>query len=88
MSMEDFFDDDFDPMEHILQCLGYHTNYMECFINTHKYLLHGNGPLPYDHRHYIGIMVSKSNSYFRLSCTCKVERQVFNFFAVVFESVR
>ena len=44
-------------LEHITQVIGYHPQYLESFLKTQQYLLRGDGPLPYDYRHYIAIMV-------------------------------
>jgi len=45
-------------LEHMIQVMGYHPHYLESFLKTQQYLLRGDGPLPYDYRHYIAIMVS------------------------------
>ena len=42
----------------MIQVMGYHPHYLESFLKTQQYLLRGDGPLPYDYRHYIAIMVS------------------------------
>ena len=44
-------------LEHMIQVMGYHPQYLESFLKTQQYLLRGDGPLPYDYRHYIAIMV-------------------------------
>jgi len=38
--------------------MNYHPKYLHCFQQTHYYLMHDDGPLPFDYRHYIAIMVS------------------------------
>lgn len=50
--------DETNPIEHVIQAMYYHPRYLASFLNTHQYLLRGNGPLPYDYRHYIAIMAS------------------------------
>ena len=45
-------------LEHMIQVMGYHPKYLECFLKTQQYMLRGDGPLPYDYRHFIAIMVS------------------------------
>uniref|UniRef100_A0A8D2KUP4 Uncharacterized protein n=1 Tax=Varanus komodoensis TaxID=61221 RepID=A0A8D2KUP4_VARKO len=36
--------------------MGYHPQYLESFLRMQHYLLHMDGPLPFDCRHYIAIM--------------------------------
>jgi len=55
--------EDPDPFCHIVQALQYHQQYLDCFLDTHRFLMYGNGPLPYHYRHYIGIMVSLDFSF-------------------------
>ncbi len=45
-------------LEHMIQVMGYHPLYLQCFLTTEHYMLHGDGPLPFNYRHYIAIMVS------------------------------
>ena len=45
-------------LDHITQMMGYHPDYLDCFLRTQQYLLRGDGPLPYHYRHYIAIMVN------------------------------
>ncbi|ESO84167.1 hypothetical protein LOTGIDRAFT_155490 [Lottia gigantea] len=40
----------------IIQLMSYHPDYLDCFLKTQHYLLHEDGPLPFDYRHYIAIM--------------------------------
>ncbi|KAK6169973.1 hypothetical protein SNE40_018479 [Patella caerulea] len=40
----------------IIQLMSYHPDYLDCFLKTQHYLLHEDGPLPFDYRHYISIM--------------------------------
>ena len=42
----------------VIQLLGYHPKYLQCFLRTHNFLMRGDGPLPYPVRHYIAILVS------------------------------
>ena len=51
-------------LEHMVQVMGYHPQYLEAFLKTQQYMLRGDGPLPYDYRHYIAIMVSQSFYFF------------------------
>uniref|UniRef100_A0A8D0FNX2 Sestrin 3 n=1 Tax=Strix occidentalis caurina TaxID=311401 RepID=A0A8D0FNX2_STROC len=36
--------------------MGYHPQYLDSFLKTQHYLMHMDGPLPFDCRHYIAIM--------------------------------
>lgn len=47
-------------LENLIQMMGYHPRYLDCFLKTQQYILRGDGPLPFDYRHYIAIMVSNS----------------------------
>lgn len=46
-------------LDHVTQVIGYHPDYLDCFLRTQQYLLRGDGPLPYHYRHYIAILVSQ-----------------------------
>ncbi|NXV46295.1 SESN3 protein, partial [Uria aalge] len=45
-------------LEAVTQQMGYHPQYLESFLKTQHYLLHMDGPLPFDCRHYIAIMAA------------------------------
>ncbi|CAH0546826.1 unnamed protein product [Brassicogethes aeneus] len=38
--------------------MGYHHSYLEHFLKTQNFILKGDGPLPFNYRHYIAIMAS------------------------------
>ncbi|XP_065909041.1 sestrin-1-like [Dysidea avara] len=42
----------------LIQLLGYHPKYLQCFLRTHNFLMRGDGPLSYPFRHYIAIMAA------------------------------
>lgn len=44
-------------IEAIAQQMGYHPHYLDSFLRFQHYLLHMDGPLPFDCRHFIAIMV-------------------------------
>lgn len=44
-------------LEAVTQQMGYHPQYLDSFLKMQHYLLHMDGPLPFDCRHYIAIMV-------------------------------
>ncbi|XP_067160218.1 sestrin-3 isoform X2 [Apteryx mantelli] len=45
-------------LEAVTQQMGYHPQYLDSFLKTQHYLLHMDGPLPFDCRHYIAIMAA------------------------------
>lgn len=45
-------------LDHVTQVMGYHPAYLDHFLRTQHFILRGDGPLPYDYRHYIAIMAS------------------------------
>lgn len=52
-------------LEAVTQQMGYHPQYLDSFLKTQHYLMHMDGPLPFDCRHYIAIMVSPAGSCHR-----------------------
>lgn len=44
-------------LDHVSQVIGHHQSYLEDFINTQNFIMNRDGPLPYDYRHYLAIMV-------------------------------
>ena len=58
----------------LIQLLGYHPKYLQCFLRTHNFLMRGDGPLPYPVRHYIAILVSvyMTHRYCMYNCTLRV----------------
>lgn len=49
-------------LEAVTQQMGYHPQYLDSFLKMQHYLMHMDGPLPFDCRHYIAIMVSPAGS--------------------------
>lgn len=49
-------------LEAVTQQMGYHPQYLDSFLKTQHYLMHMDGPLPFDCRHYIAIMVSPAGT--------------------------
>lgn len=45
-------------LDHVTQVIGYHPKYLEHFLRTQNFIMNGDGPLPYNYRHYLAIMVS------------------------------
>ena len=42
----------------VLRHMCAHPEYLAVFTRTQHFIMRGDGPLPFDMRHYIGIMVS------------------------------
>ena len=45
-------------LEQVSQVMGYHPDYLRNFLTTQNFLLREDGPLSYEYRHYIAVMVS------------------------------
>ncbi|KAG1659629.1 Sestrin-1 [Nymphon striatum] len=45
-------------LDNITQVIGFHPHYLDAFLRTQQFLLRGDGPLPYDYRHYIALMAA------------------------------
>lgn len=45
-------------LDHVSRVMASHPSYLEHFLRTQHFILRGDGPLPYDYRHLIAIMVS------------------------------
>ncbi|XP_073985868.1 sestrin isoform X3 [Rhodnius prolixus] len=45
-------------LDEIGQVMGYHPTYLDVFLRTQHFILKGDGPLPYDYRHFIAIMAA------------------------------
>ncbi|KAL1139359.1 hypothetical protein AAG570_006343 [Ranatra chinensis] len=45
-------------LDHVTQVMGYHPTYLDIFLRTQHFILRGDGPLPYDYRHFIAIMAA------------------------------
>lgn len=44
-------------LDHVSQIIGYHPSYLEHFLKIQNFCLYGEGPLPYNYRHYLAILV-------------------------------
>ena len=42
----------------VKRLLSFHPLYLDAFMNTESYVMDGEGPLPFDWRYYIGILVT------------------------------
>lgn len=54
-------------LDHVSQVMGYHPAYLDHFLRTQNFILRGDGPLSFDYRHFIAIMVS-SFAFVRECC--------------------
>jgi hypothetical protein len=43
-----------------INVMAAHPNYLDPYLRTHNFIMRGDGPLPYNVRHYIALMVSCS----------------------------
>ena len=43
--------------------IAFHPQYLECFLRTEYFMFKGEGPLPFDWRCYIAIMVRECLSF-------------------------
>ncbi|CAL8117102.1 unnamed protein product [Orchesella dallaii] len=57
-------------VDHTIQLMAYHPDYLEIFLRTHHFLMRGDGPLPYNFRNYIAIMAAA-----RYRCSYLMELQ-------------
>lgn len=55
-------------LDHVTQVIGYHPKYLEHFLRTQNFIMYGDGPLPYNYRHFLAIMAAA-----RHRCTYLVE---------------
>ncbi|XP_055312398.1 sestrin homolog isoform X2 [Sitodiplosis mosellana] len=45
-------------LDHVTQVIGYHPSYLEHFLKIQTFIMQGDGPLPYDYRHYLAIIAA------------------------------
>lgn len=45
-------------LDRVTQVIGYHPTYLETFLKIQTFIMNGDGPLPYDYRHYLAIMAA------------------------------
>lgn len=45
-------------LDNITMVMSYHPQYLEIFLKTQHFLLKGDGPLPFEYRHYIALMAA------------------------------
>ncbi|RLU24359.1 hypothetical protein DMN91_002447 [Ooceraea biroi] len=45
-------------LDHVSRIMASHPSYLEHFLRTQHFILRGDGPLPYDYRHFIAIMAA------------------------------
>jgi hypothetical protein len=54
----------------VSQQMASHPQYLESFLRTQHYILHMDGPLPLQYRHYIAIMVRLLDTHRNAYCIC------------------
>jgi sestrin 1/3 len=57
---------DKDDLDHVTQVIGYHPRYLEHYLKTQKFVMDSDGPLPFDYRHYLAIIVSNRHMISRV----------------------
>lgn len=50
----------------VTSLIAFHPQYLECFLKTEYFMFKGEGPLPFDWRCYIAIMVRQTKVLFTL----------------------
>lgn len=45
-------------LDHVSQVIDYHPKYLQQFLKTQNFIMRGDGPLSFEYRHYLAIMVS------------------------------
>ena len=61
-------------LNHVNQLMAYHPLYQEPFVQTQEFVMQGDGPLPYDQRHYIALLAAARH---QCSYLAEVETQEF-----------
>ncbi|XP_071492038.1 sestrin-1-like isoform X1 [Diadema antillarum] len=61
-------------LDHLTAVMGLHPRYLAAFCRTQDFMLRGNGPLPYDYRHYIAILAAARH---RCSYVIKLQESEF-----------
>lgn len=67
-------------LDHVTQVIGYHPTYLEKFLSMHTFIMQRDGPLRYDYRHYLAIMVSNYNEFIAFFSYNKFQISNKNFF--------
>lgn len=45
-------------LDQVTKVIGYHPRFLDHFLRTQNFIMKGDGPLPYDYRYYLAIIVS------------------------------
>lgn len=51
-------------LDHVSQVIDYHPKYLQQFLKTQNFIMRGDGPLSFEYRHYLAIMVSLFQSLY------------------------
>ena len=52
----------------IICLIAFHPQYLDCFVRTQYFMMRGEGPLPFDWRNYLAILVGCKTSYHIFRC--------------------
>ncbi len=63
VQMSDGYNEYLYQSDHVIRVLDLHPRYLHAFQVMRQLLLQGDGPLPYDQRHYIAIMVGLHGTF-------------------------
>lgn len=47
-------------LDRTVEVMAYHPKYLSLFLNTQRFLMQADGPLSFQERHYIAILVSET----------------------------
>lgn len=45
-------------LDHVTKVIAYHPRYLEHYLSTQNFVMHSDGPLPFEYRCYIAIMAA------------------------------
>ncbi|XP_055619869.1 sestrin homolog isoform X2 [Toxorhynchites rutilus septentrionalis] len=45
-------------LDHVTKVIAYHPRYLQHYLNTQNFVMHCDGPLPFEYRYYIAIMAA------------------------------
>lgn len=75
-------------LEHVMSVMSFHPKYLHCFQQTHYYLMHEDGSLPFQYRHYIAVMVSSVDSLYHWYTWLLIHKWQFSLLSVAVSSKR
>uniref|UniRef100_A0A1B0C756 Uncharacterized protein n=1 Tax=Glossina palpalis gambiensis TaxID=67801 RepID=A0A1B0C756_9MUSC len=54
-------------LDQVTKVIGYHPRFLDHFLRTQNFIMKGDGPLPYDYRYYLAIIVSIMSFFLQIS---------------------